>query len=478
MRLPLSFFDSKIRTDLIQRMSDQNRLQNFLTYRVIDFIFYLLNVAVFATLLFKYDPFIFIIFFSLSLIAFIWSLTFLKRRRILDYHRFAEQNVNSNVVYEIINGMHDIKINNDEQYRLKRWEKSQLKLNNYSLRGLLLNYYQLWGASLIDKIRDVIIIIIASIMVINKQSSLGILMTISYIIGQISGSLDKIHSFIRDLQDANISLKRINEVYTKKEERYCGMHIEDKNIYTKGININVDNVFFHYPGLDNPYILKNITFEIPSHKIVALVGNSGCGKTTLAKLLLGFYEPQKGCITNDNYKLSDIPITEWREKCGCVLQDGYIFSDTIAHNIAMGIEKIDYMKLKNVCKMSCIDNYINTLPLKYETVIGNEGLEVSGGQKQRILIARALYKDPDFLVFDEATSHLDAENEAAIMSNLYNYFHDRTILIIAHRLSTVVNADKILFMENGHIIEQGTHDELCDFKGKYYKLVKNQIQLI
>lgn len=474
MRLPISFFESKLRTDLILRLEDQNRMQSFLTYKVLDFIYYFLNFLVFSTLLLYYSTFIFFVFFILSVLSFVWTLSFLKKRKLLDYKRFAEQSKNNNIVYEIVNGMPEIKISNDEKNRLDLWNKSQMEINKISLKALMLNYYQLWGANVFDKIRDVFIIIIASSLVINNLSSLGVLMTITYIIGQLAGSLDRIHLFIREMQDANISLKRLSEIYSKKEEPLNG----NEYISDKIFDVEIDNISFRYPGLNSPYIIKGLSLEMKPGTITAIVGNSGCGKTTFVKLLLGFHSPQKGNIIINKKNIRDVSISEWRNRCGCVLQDGYVFSDTVSRNVAMGSENIDSNRLEFVCKIACIHDYIMTLPLKYDTVIGNSGLELSGGQKQRLLIARALYKNPDYLIFDEATSSLDTENEAKIMSNLYDFFHDKSMLIIAHRLSTVVRADKILFMENGTIVEQGTHKELCEMKGSYYKLVKNQIQLI
>lgn len=473
MRLPVSFFESKLRTDLLQRLGDQSRVQSFLTYKIIDFTYYFLNFLVFSALLLYYDRLIFVVFFLLSVLSFIWTLAFLRQRSFLDYKRFAEQNVNSNIVYEIVNGMSEIKINNAERNRLDTWNESQNELNKISLKSLMLNYYQLWGASVFDKARDIFVIIMASALVISNDASLGMLMTVSYIIGQLAGSLDRIHLFIRDLQDADISLRRLSEIYSKQEELQNGTAHVPAGKFT----VKMENVNFRYPGLSSPMIIRDFSLELKPGTMTAIVGNSGCGKTTLVKLLLGFYAPQEGNIMIGGISIRDISISEWRGKCGCVLQDGYIFSDTIAKNITMDDKQIDYERVEFVSKMACINDYVQTLPLKYDTLIGNEGLELSGGQKQRILIARALYKNPDMLIFDEATSSLDTENEARIMTNLYEHFKDKSMLVIAHRLSTVVHADKILFMDNGRIIEQGTHDELCRMEGQYYKLVRNQIQL-
>lgn len=473
MRLSVSYFESKLKTDLILRIEDQGRIQNFLTYKIIDFIYYAINVIVFSALLLYYSKYIVTVFLSLSIFSFLWNVAFLRKRKELDYKRFSVQSTNSNIIYEIINGMPDIKISNGEKKKLNLWSKSQSELNKISLKALMLNYHQLWGTSSIDKIRDILIIILASSFVINNQFSLGVMMTISYIMGQLAGSLDRIYLFIRDLQDADISLRRLSEVYSKEEEGQNSL----KHIPTGNILIQLENIFFRYPGLGSPNIIKGISLEMHYRTITAIVGNSGCGKTTLVRLLLGFYSPQAGKVLINGQDINDIPIAEWRKKCGCVLQDGYIFSDTIANNISMGENDTDYDRISFVCKVACIHDYIMELPLKYETIIGNEGLELSGGQKQRILIARALYKNPECLIFDEATSSLDADNELQIIKNLYDYFKEKTILIIAHRLSTVIRADNILFMKDGQIAEQGTHDELYKQKGLYYKLVKNQIQL-
>jgi ATP-binding cassette subfamily B protein len=367
--------------------------------------------------------------------------------------------------------MSDIKINNAQQGRLDVWKGTQNRINSISLKSIYLNYYQLAGSSFVDKVRDVIIITICSVLIIKEQSTLGALLTISYILGQLTYSLSQIYQFSKEFQDAKISLDRLSEIQNKDEENLEGTTDVDK---VKQISFN--SVSFKYYQSSANFVIDNISLDIPINKTTAIVGRSGSGKTTLVKILLGFYTPQKGMICINGHNMESLLINRWRDKCGSVLQDGFIFSSTVAENIALGSKTIDMEGVKYAARIACADDFIELLPNKYETKIGNAGIQLSGGQKQRLLIARAVYKNPEVLIFDEATSHLDTENEKKIILNLQNCLKNKTIIVIAHRLSTVVNADKIVYLENGKIAEEGTHSSLSRKNGYYYRLIKNQLQ--
>ena len=367
--------------------------------------------------------------------------------------------------------MPDIKINNAQQNRLNIWKKTQNRINNISLKSIYLNYYQLIGSSFVDKTRDVVIVAICSLLILKEQSTLGTLLTISYILGQLTYSLSQIYQFSKEFQDAKISLDRLSEIQNKEDENICG---------TQSIStieqIKLDSVSFKYFQSSMKFVIDDISLNIPLNKTTAIVGHSGSGKTTLVKILLGFYAPQKGKILINGENLESIKIDQWRDKCGSVLQDGFIFSSTIAENIALGCNDLDIERVKYAAKIACAEDFINLLPNKYRTKIGNAGIQLSGGQKQRLLIARAIYKNPEILIFDEATSHLDTENERNIVLNLQKYLKNKTIIVIAHRLSTVVEADKIIYLQDGKVVEEGTHETLSKKKGFYYRLIENQLQ--
>lgn len=473
--LPVKYFDSKLKTEFIQRMDDQARLQRFLSFRVIDIIVSVLSFIVFASLLAYYNAIIFAIFILLAIVSFWWSFSFLKTRRYLDYSRYEAQSRNRNAIYELLDGMLDIKTNNAQEERIKFWRESQETINEISLKALYLNYKQMLGSSFMDRFRDIVIFVICSFLIFNSHLSIGVLLTISYILGQLTSYLSQMYHLGQDIQDANISLKRINCVFNKEDEACCGTLELSEAVES----LKVKNISFRYPNTTKEDVIQDISFDIPINQTTAIVGHSGSGKTTIIKLLLGFYFPHKGCIEINNLPLSQISVDSWRRKCGAVLQDGYIFSGTIAENIALGHneEQIDYDRIEYCIEQACLSDFIRKLSNGYHTIIGNTGVSLSGGQKQRILIARALYKNPEILIFDEATSHLDAENEKRIMENLLSNFKNKTLIIIAHRLSTVVNADKILFVGDGKIQEEGNHSELYALEGSYYNLVKNQLEI-
>lgn len=473
IRLPIKYFDTRLNTDFIQRLDDQGRLQSFITYRFIELSFAVVNIIVFSALLAYYNTIALWIFLGASVLAFLWNLYFLEERKYIDYSRFGEQAKNRNIVYELIYGMTEIKVNNAQSTQIEVWRKNQERINEISLRSLILNYKQVIGSSTLNKIRDIVIITLCAYFVIEGQMTLGILMSVSYVLGQLSGPVSQMQSLVQEFQDARISMDRLSEVQMKEDES-VGTQIMD---ITFNSGIKMDDISFKYEGSFNPYVIKGLTIDFPRGKTTAIVGNSGSGKTTLLKLILGFYYPQKGDLMVDDITLDKININSWRSKCGVVMQDGYIFSGTIAENIALGYKEIDYERVAECAKVASINDFIEKLPSRYKMMIGKSGLELSNGQKQRILIARAVYKNPELIIFDEATSSLDTVNERKIMDNLKEFFKERTVIIVAHRLSTVVNADKIIYLEDGRIMEEGSHTTLSAQKGCYYNLIKNQLEL-
>lgn len=474
IRLPLSFFDTKLNTDLIQRMNDQDRIQNFMTYSFSSILFTCLNLIVFSLILLNYNHYVFFFVAVFSVLSMIWTSAFLQRRKILDYGQFSTAAESKNNIYEMIQGMPEIKINNAQHVHITNWRKIQDKINVLSLKSVYLGYYQSIGSSFFDRFRDIAITGFCAYCVIKGEMTLGIMMTINYVVGQLAGPISQIQGFTQTIQDVKLSLERIEEIQHKPDEDNENKKYPP-DFLQRGFRL--DGVCFKYEGSFNPYVLHDIDLVIPQGKITAIVGASGSGKTTLLKLLLAFYYPQHGNIYLDGTKMSEINSDEWRKKCGVVMQDGYIFSGTIAYNIALADENPDMERLRVAAKIACLDNYVETLPLKYNTKIGKSGVDLSGGQKQRIFIARAIYKNPELIFFDEATSSLDANNEKEIMHNLKEFYQGRTVVVIAHRLSTVKDADNIIVLENGRIMEEGNHRKLSCQKGKYYELVKNQLEL-
>lgn len=473
IRLPVKYFDTRLNTDFMQRLDDQSRLQTFLSYRMIETSLDIVNLIVFACLLAYYNSTALWVFMALSAAAFGWNLHYLRDRKYIDYASFAERADNRNIVNELIYGMPEIKINNAQKTQIGRWRKNLDRINLLTLRSYMLNYKQLIGTSLINNIKDMAIIMMCAYFVIKGEMTLGVLMSVSYVLGQLSGPVSRLQSTIQDAQDAKMSMDRLGEIESKEEETTEGQR---KNfMFDRAITF--DRVDFKYPGRFCPKIFNGLSLQIKKGHTTAIVGNSGSGKTTLVKLLLGFYAPTGGSVKIDDAGLQTLDIEEWRQRCGAVMQDGCIFSGTIAENIAFGAEEIDYDRVAECARTACIADFAERLPGKYKMKIGKSGLELSNGQKQRILIARAIYKNPELLIFDEATSSLDTVNERRIMDNLRIFFKKRTVVIVAHRLSTVVNADNIIYLEDGKIVEQGTHKELVALHGKYYELIRNQLEI-
>lgn len=475
MRLPLGYFDSKMVGDTIQRISDHRRVENFFTSGAITSIFSLLSLVVFGAVLALYSPFIFAVFLVGSLLYILWITLFMKKRAALDYKLFAQMSANQEKNYEMIVGMQEIKLHNAEQKKRWQWELLQIKLFKINIKSLSLKQWQSGGAVVINELKNIIITIVAAGLVVKGSVSLGVMLSVSYIIGQLNSPILQLVEFFQSYQDTTLSLNRINEIHNKPDE---------ENIYDQKIteiqsgDICIENLSFKYDNNPvTPFVLKDINITIPANKVTAIVGSSGSGKTTLLKLLMKFYEPTTGTITIGNQQFGSLSNSKWRDKCGVVMQEGYIFNDTIESNIAVGDDVIDLVQLENAARIANIQDFIKTLPMGYKTKIGNNGMGISTGQKQRMLIARAIYKNPDVLFFDEATSALDAKNEKLITENLDSIFKNKTVVIIAHRLSTVKNADNILVLQNGKISESGHHKQLITEKGFYYNLVSNQLEL-
>ncbi len=473
MKLPIGFFDTRMTGDLLQRIDDHKRIQNFLTGSSLNVLFSLFNIVIFGAVLLYYSPIIFLIFIVASVTYILWVLIFMKRRRELDNKAFTQNAANQNSVIQLITGMQEIKLNSCERQKRWEWERIQARLYRLNIKGLALGQYQEAGATLINQLKNILITVFAASSVLNGELTLGMMLSVQFINGQLNAPLMQVISFLKASQDAKISLERLAEIHDKKEEE----NEEDNHIseIASGKSITIENISFKYEGAGSPMVLKNVNLSIPSGKVTAIVGTSGSGKTTLVKLLLGFYTPQEGTIKYGENNLFSLSMERWREKCGVVMQDGFLFSDTIAGNIAPGVESIDVPRMEKAVDIANIRDFVESLPLSYNTKIGQEGHGLSQGQKQRLLIARAVYKDPELILFDEATNSLDANNEMQIMSNLDEFFVGRTVLVVAHRLSTVKNADNIVVLDKGVITESGTHSELIEKKGAYWQLVKNQL---
>ena len=475
MRLPISFFDTKIMGDLLQRIADYQRVERFLTGSTLNVFFSLINIASFSLVLLIYNSKIFAVFVFLTFLSLIWVSLFLKKRSELDYKRFSELSENQNMLVQIISGMHEIKLNGSEDYKRKKWQTIQAKIFKLSIKSLSINQYQQSGSVLFNSLKNILISFFAAREVINGNITLGMMLSITYIIGQLNSPIEQIISFLQIAQDTKISLDRIGDIQDQKEEESESENLSSE--IPKKVEFILKNVSFKYDETDSDYVLKNLNLNIPNGKITAIVGTSGSGKTTLLKLLLKFYKPSAGDIYLNENNLNLYSAKSWRTKCGVVMQDGYIFNDNITNNITMSDLDIDEIKLAKSVQVANIAEFIKTLPLGFETKLGSNGNGISAGQKQRILISRAVYKDPDIIFFDEASSALDAKNESIIMKNLNLFFKEKTVLIVAHRLSTVRHADQIIVLEKGEIIEVGDHNELTEKKGAYFNLVKNQLEL-
>ncbi|OQX76095.1 MAG: ABC transporter ATP-binding protein, partial [Bacteroidetes bacterium 4484_276] len=451
MKLPIGFFDSKMIGDLMQRIGDHTRIENFLTASSLQVLFSMVNLAIFAVVLGVYSLKILTIFLVGSVLYALWVLMFMKRRRELDYKRFAQMADNQSNLIQLITGMQEIKLNNCEKQKRWGWEKIQARLFRVNIKGLALNQYQQAGGAFFNQSKNILITFIAAESVVTGNMTLGMMMAVQYIIGQLNAPIEQMIGFIRSAQDAKISLERLGEIHLKEDEEPQSGEGQMMESLPEEKQINISNLSFQYEGPRSPLVLDNLSLTIPKNKITAIVGTSGSGKTTLVKMLLGFYKAVDGEIRVGDFRLDNIPTGLWRSNIGAVMQDGFIFSDTIANNIAISDEIIDREKLLDAVKIANIREYIEALPLGFNTKIGQEGTGLSQGQKQRILIARAVYKNPQFIFFDEATNALDANNEKIIMENLDEFFKGRTVVVVAHRLSTVKNAGQIVVLEKGRI---------------------------
>ena len=533
MKLPLSYFDTKKTGDIIQRIGDHKRIESFLTGSALNTLFSLFNLVIFSVVLLQYNTYVFAIFCIGSILYFLWIKLFLRYRRSLDYKRFAVASKENTATMQLIYGMQEIKLNGAEHLRRWEWEGLQASLFKLSFKSLSLSQYQQAGAFFINEGKNILITFFVAKSVLDGQLTLGAMLAVQYIIGQLNSPVEQLIGFAQQAQDAKISLERLNEIHQMEEEETApsispqgggkggeisGEYGELNKILPESRSISLTNLSFTYTGAGNEPVLKNINLHIPEGKTTAIVGMSGSGKTTLLKLLLKFYEnytgeikigassiPQRGNKSEEQsedygasslnssqhtsllslpkhgevagVRLNSISPKYWRSHCGSVMQEGYIFNDSIAKNIAVSDERPDYNKLLHACKVANIQTFIESLPLGFNTKIGAEGNGISAGQKQRILIARAVYKNPEFLFFDEATNSLDANNEKAIMENMNQFFKGKTVVVVAHRLSTVKHADNIVVLHNGEITESGTHGELAMRKGRYFELVRNQLEL-
>lgn len=481
LQLPIKFFDTKLMGDFNQRIQDHERIEQFLTSDSLLTVFSMFTFSVFFGVLWYYDIQILIVYISLTIISIGWSLYWMKKRKMLDYFRFQQRSENQEAIYEIINGVSEMKLNQLEESKRIEWEEIQQKLFVINKRILKVDQVQLSGFECINQFKNIVVTFLTAYLVVHQAMSLGALLSVSYIIGQMNSPINQLIAFFRSFQDAKLSLARLNEVQhhpIEEQETLKPLIVtEGKQDNEKNRGIYLNKLSFQYEGPQSPYVLKNLHLLFPKGKVTAIVGASGSGKTTLMKLLLKFYEPTHGTIYFDEDSLTALSPRSIRENCGVVMQDGFIFSDTIARNIATSDQEMNESKLRHAAQMANLELFISELPLGYQTKIGAAGNGISGGQKQRILIARAVYKNPHYLFFDEATSALDAENEKIIHDNLQTFFKGKTVLIIAHRLSTVKQADHIIVLQQGQCIEEGNHQALVAKKGTYYNLVKNQLEL-
>lgn len=473
MRLPISFFDTRMTGDIMQRINDHHRIEQLLTSSSLNTLFSMVNLIIFSIVLLMYDYRLFAVYLIGAILYIAWISFFLKKRKELDYKMFSQISQEQSTVIELINGMQEIKMHNAEKQKRWGWEFLQVKLFKIKIKALSLEQWQSVGGGFINQIKDILVSFLAAKLVLSGNLTLGMMLSVQYIIGQLNSPLMQLIDFIKQTQDAKISLERLGEIHEKEDE-------EDRDEqYATEVperDIELSNVSFRYTGAD-AFVFQDLNLVIPHQKTTAIVGASGSGKTTLLKLITKFYEPNQGNIRIGSTDMKNISPRFWRDHCGVVMQESYVFNDTIANNIAIGEDNIDKQKLRKAIEIANIQDFIEALPLSYNTKIGNEGIGVSGGQKQRLFIARAVYKSPEYIFFDEATSALDANNEKIIIENLEQFFKGKTAIVIAHRLSTVKHADKIIVLDKGKVIEEGNHQELVAQKGEYYRLIKNQLEL-
>ena len=475
LKLPMSFFDTKLMGDLMQRMNDHTRVNNFLTQQTLNITFAVLTFVVFSVVLFFYNKLVFAIFLLGSILYGAWMTLFLKRRKVLDYELFEQQAINNNKTYEFITSMQEIKLQDCEQRRRWEWEDTQADLFGVQMKSLKLQQTQEAGSIFINEVKNIIITVVAATAVIHGQMTLGMMLAVQYIIGQLNSPVEQLMNFFYSLQDVKISLERINEIHQMDDEN--GKVGLQTSIEDKSEGIDIKNIMFKYDPHALRKTIDDVNIHIPQGKVTAIVGASGSGKTTLIRLMLGYYPVLEGKINIGNTDINKLNKKWWRRQCGVVMQDGVIFSESIARNIAVDDGDIDKERLLKAAEIACIKDYVMALPLKFNTKIGRDGVGLSQGQKQRILIARAVYKNPDYIFLDEATNSLDANNERSIVENLDKFYKGKTVVIVAHRLSTVKNADQIVVIDHGKVVEVGNHESLTAKRGAYYNLVKNQLEL-
>lgn len=478
MKLPMNFFDTKQMGDLLQRIEDHRRVEQFLTSSSLSLLFSFFTFLVFGVVLVFYNLGVFAVFLFGTLLYAGWIVLFLEKRRLLDYKFFEQAGRNRNVTYQLIDGMQEIKLQGCEQRKRWEWEDVQADLFKVNLQALNLQQVQQAGSITINEVKNILITVLAATSVIQGNMTLGMMLAVQYIIGQLNSPVEQLIHFVYSWQDVSISLDRMNEIHTETNEenaeRTRSSYTEES---TDGHSLAIKDLSFKYNIYSSKNILSDINLLIPNGKVTAIVGASGSGKTTLIKLLLGFYEPLSGSIQIGSANLSECNLGWWRSQCGAVMQEGYLFSDTIAKNIAISDDDPNIERIRHAARVANIADYVEALPLAYNTMIGQDGQGISQGQRQRILIARVIYKNPMFVFLDEATNALDANNEQAITDNLLDFYKGKTVIVVAHRLSTVRNADQIVVLNEGKIVELGTHEELIGKRGNYYGLIKNQLEL-